>query len=208
MLTKLFTKYIPIAIIMIIAVAGFTYLYAAQNWTGPTTPPPPTGTNVDAPINVGANIQTKGFTNPNNDPVSLYVFGNINASACFGPTFNKASANSSNASMGGYVGASAMCGVGYHICSVTEIMNSNNCGVNYSNPPGGGGSVIGTFLWVAAGTPLPVDPPLNDCFGFTKTTDPINYPNGIRGVQWSFSANGGAGFVVPCTASTQVACCR
>ena len=60
MLTKLFTKYIPIAVIVIIAVAGFTYLYAAQSWTGPWSSPPPTpNSNVDAPINVGTDLQTK-----------------------------------------------------------------------------------------------------------------------------------------------------
>ena len=69
-ITKLFTKYIPIAVIVIVAIAGFTYLYAA-NWTGPQGTPPTQ--NVAAPINVGGGLQSKDGTFAANDVAVLNI---------------------------------------------------------------------------------------------------------------------------------------
>ena len=66
-------------VIILALVLGLGISYAQAVWQGPTEPP--TGNNVDAPINVGPSYQTKlgsvsiNTTTSNPDPYGLDVFG-------------------------------------------------------------------------------------------------------------------------------------
>ncbi|MSR73433.1 hypothetical protein EXS61_02445, partial [Candidatus Parcubacteria bacterium] len=66
-------------IVILALVLGFGLSYAQAVWQGPTAPP--TGNNVDAPINVGPSYQTKlgsvsiNTTTSSPDPYGLDVFG-------------------------------------------------------------------------------------------------------------------------------------
>ncbi len=66
-------------VIILALVLGLGISYAQAVWQGPTAPP--TGNNVDAPINVGPSYQTKlgsvsiNTTTSNPDPYGLDVFG-------------------------------------------------------------------------------------------------------------------------------------
>ncbi len=151
---------------------------------------------------------------------SFYAGGNINAVGCFGPTFRGVTSGyEPNGNIGGYNAGNVKCESVFgnaHICTAPEMLNSVNCGFNVSGPNSSPPptkppltSSTGTLpdyyskgLWVSAGTPLPVNPPLNDCQGWTSNSSTNS------GAAWYYDSSGGKAFVSNCNVTRMIACCR
>lgn len=140
------------------------------------------------------NAPTAGATYTAGDYVTIGADNRISAThdGCFGPVFAGESANIFNESVNGYRAADNLCGAGKHICTTDEIIGSIRCGATI--PPS-------RSYWIIEGPPS-YTAPANDCIGWTSN-DPAH-----RGAFWSFDANGGVGWLAPCSSDLKFACCQ
>jgi hypothetical protein len=113
-----------------------------------------------------------------------------------GMTSSNYNGNITNGSDDGYVAANTICASEYaesHICQTNEILNT----INSEDISGFSGTA-----WIAEGPPGYLAD-ANDCMGFTDDS-----PTSL-GSFWEFvNTNGGRGWLVNCSVSKPIACCR
>lgn len=162
-------------------------------------------TSGDATINkipkfIGTPLMlTDSMLTENGNTVS--VGGNITATGCFGPVF--AGKNSTNAdemlngARGGYTEINDLCshlGVGSHVCSTEEILNSIKCRNSAILSASGA-------AWIVNGPPAFLAL-ANDCNGWHSDA------NDAYGNIWEFGATGGLGHLTSCNTEHHFTCCK
>lgn len=144
---------------------------------------------------------------------SVSASGNMNSSACFGPTFQGSTATSYDGTLNGtgtgYINANALCvgtfGAGAHVCSSAEIMNSLKCSSPTSPIRSASwNDTDGVFedAWIQDGPPG-FTAPANDCGGWRSSAGTS------FGRIWRLDATtGGRGFLTTCNQAIQFSCCK
>jgi hypothetical protein len=146
----------------------------------------------------------KGFTVYNGADVPWFrvdekgdvtVKNKLKVYGCFGPVFQRISETGNNGNAGGYKEANKKCPDGMHVCTLNEMLNSLNCGIDLSSLSNAGG------VWISHGAPsLPT--PTNDCLGWTSSSSEW------YGINYVYSPTGGAFYAVECSETHYFACCQ